>query len=135
MTYKQFILLLCLYACLVGGGPAAEKFLALPREAKPNRNDLFGQRSKLFLATYVTTNGLLIGCGIVGFVGMFFRWNLAPWLFALGIACKNLVGPYFNWTVRSSWEQMCDNLELLLDGAILTLVFFGPARHLFFVAE
>jgi len=135
MTYQQLILILCGYALVVAGGFLVGKIVPLPdhvERAKPNRKEILAQKSKLYLGVFTITSCLVVGAGIVGFIGLFFRWHLAPWIFAGSLAGKILLFPSVFWKVRSGLEDMFSDLELLLDGVILTLVFFGPARPLFF---
>ena len=75
-----------------------------------------------------------IGFGAVGFIGMFFLWHVAPYLFAAAIFFKVFLSPCVTkfWEITNVWEMMCSHTEHILDGVILMLVFFGPARHLFF---
>ena len=135
MTQKQFFMVLCCYGLVVILGFVAEKFGSLPDHvisAKPNRMDILSRKSKFYLGVFTLTNVLVIGCGVTGFIGMFFLWRFAPWLFVAGIAGKVMLFRTTFWKVRSGLEDMFSEIELLLDGVILTLVFFGPARHFFF---
>ncbi|MBI3850479.1 MAG: hypothetical protein HY298_09465 [Verrucomicrobia bacterium] len=135
MTQQQFNVLLCVYALVVTLGFVVGKFVLLPDHvvsAKPNRMDILRGKSKFYLAVFTLANTLVIGCGVVGFIGMFFLWQFAPWLFAGSITGKIFLFPTTFWNVRSGLDHMVNEIELLLDGIILTLVFFGPARNLFF---
>jgi hypothetical protein len=135
MTRQQFNVLLYVYALVVTLGFVVGKFVLLPDHvvsAKPNRMDILRRKSKFYLGVFTLTNTLVIGCGAVGFIGMFFLWQFTPWLFAGSIAGKIFLFPTTFWKVRSGLDDMLSEIELLLDGVILTLVFFGLARHLFF---
>ena len=73
--------------------------------------------------------------GIVGFVGMFFFWPLAPKLFVVATVGKILIGPVFcrglSSPTRNEWQQVCSYSETLLDGVIAAATLIGSARPLF----
>jgi hypothetical protein len=135
MTQQQFIALLCVYGIVVILAFVTEKFTPLPvhvSSAKPNRAEILKRKPKAYLGLFALTAALVIGCTIIGFVGMFFFWHVAPWIFACGVAGQILLFPAVFWSVQSGLVHRLNELELLLDGVILILVFFGPARQLFF---
>lgn len=136
MTQAQFIALLCVYVIVVVLTFVADRFTQVPEHvvsAKPNRQEILGRKSKLYIGVFTIVNALVIGCGVVAVIGMFFFWHIAPWLFAGSVAARIFLFATLFWKVRSGLEDMLNEIELLLDGVILTLVFFGPARHLFFL--
>lgn len=135
MTRQHFIILLLVYGAVVFLGVMAGKVSRLPdqvQSAKPNRMEILKQRSRIYVGLFAITSILVVICGIVGFLGMFFFWRFAPWIFGLGVFVKTLFFRTVFWKVQSGLEHMFNELELLLDGVVLTLVFFGPAKQLFF---
>ncbi len=136
MTQLQWIALLCAYVVVVALGFVAGRFVVLPTEVNDAK-----LRAEKELKRKIQSNPLVIlvnllemGLGAVGFVGMFFLWHLAPYLFAAAIFCKVFLPPYpaTSWHAASGWQMMLFHVEFILDGAILVIAFFGPARHLFF---
>ena len=75
----------------------------------------------------------LIGItGIVGFIGMFRLWAPARYIFLIAVLLKVLGSPLLTpWVALTAWETVFGELEIFLDGAILTLCIFGPAKKLF----
>jgi hypothetical protein len=102
--------------------------------AKSKSEEIFKRKIKPHPIPVIIGNGFILGCGLVGFIGMFFLWYIAPFLFAVSIVGKHFSGPYLQvfWSIKNGWETLLGSLELFMDGVILTLVFFGPARPLFF---
>jgi len=134
MTATQFIALLCLYLAVVAFNFISGRLAPLPEhvvKAKPNRQEILRQRSRVYLAGCLVANVLVMACGIVGILGMFLFWRFAPWLFGGAVIGKILLFRLPFWKVSSGLESMLSELELFLDGVILTLAIFGPARHLF----
>ena len=70
-------------------------------------------------------------CLLTGWIGMFFFWRPARWLFLVSqclffvVLC--LFGPY----VMHGVEHAVDFASQLVAGAILAMAFFSPARRLF----
>lgn len=138
MTAQQFTALLCLYVAVVVLNFLASRFVSLPEhvaKVKPNREEMLRQRSKLYLAGFGAANVLVIGCGLAGVVGMFLFWRFSPWVFGGAVFGKILLFRLPFWKISTGLETMLTELELFLDGVILTLALFGPARHLFVVAK
>lgn len=134
MTAKQFIALLCLYVAVVALNLFSGRLTSLPEhvvKAKPNRQEILRQRSRLYLAGCLLANVLVVACGVVGILGMFLFWRFSPWVFGGAVIGKILLFRLPFWKVASGLESILSELELFLDGVILTLALFGPARHLF----
>ena len=87
MEYGVFVTLLLVYAGFVTVdlfGDGKEGWRTSIRESPmknytPRGKSAFG----IFLITYILAV-------LVEYVGMFFLWNLAPFLFTFGLVCKNL---------------------------------------------
>lgn len=70
--------------------------------------------------------------GLMGFVGMFFFWSPARYIYLIAVVYKILLMlPIVSWQVHTNWEECFGETELFLDGVILTLCFLGPAKYLF----
>ena len=135
MTHQQFIAVLCVYALAVVFGFVAAKHERLPKDVpddKVYKEAILRQKSKLYIAVYGITAALILSCLAVGFVGMLFLWPVAPWLFALSVAGDILFYPRLGWRFKSELESKLSELQMVMAGVIVTLVFFGPARYLFF---
>lgn len=91
---------------------------------------------KVNAAFFILVNLAVWSCALVGFVGMFFLWHVAPYFFAAAVFCKVFMLPFVEraWYVSNRWAMPFSHLECMLDEVILMLVFFGPARHLFFIS-
>jgi hypothetical protein len=134
MNATQFIALLCLYLAVVAFNFLSGRFARPPEhlaKAKPNRQEILRQRSKVYLAAFSLANVLVMACGVFGLLGMFLFWRFSPWVFGGAVIGKILLFRLPFWRVSSGLESMLSELELFLDGVILTLALFGPARHLF----
>jgi len=74
----------------------------------------------------------LLGAALVGIFGMFFFWAPARYVYLVGVLLKILLSPILAvWSVDTGWETLFVELELFLDGVILTLCILGPAKDLF----
>lgn len=75
---------------------------------------------------------LSLGAGLIGIIGMFCLWRPGRYFFLLGVAMKIFSFPLFlSWGAATGWSIFFTDIELLLDGTILTLAMFGPAKYLF----
>lgn len=126
MPYGAFVTLLLIYAGFVivdlfGDGREGWRISARERPTKS-----FNRVGKALFAIYGI--GFVLAA-LVGYVGMFFLWDLAPFLFAIGLICKNI---YFSPPSPSSaFRNGIVNLETFYEGFLVALLFFGPARELF----
>ncbi len=73
----------------------------------------------------------LLGAGLVGFIGMFCLWSPARYIYLIAIFFKITSTPLTLWMVHTGWEELFGEVEIFLDGVILTLCLFGAAKHLF----
>lgn len=74
----------------------------------------------------------VLGSCLVGLIGMFIFWSLSRYIYLVAVFLKILASPLMaSWMVETGWESLFEELELFLDGAILTLCLLGPAKHLF----
>jgi hypothetical protein len=76
--------------------------------------------------------GVFAWAGVAGLIGMFFLWRPGCFLFLAGV-CARVLFPLtlVSWQTKSMWVGLFGELQLLLDGLIIALVFFGPAKALF----
>ena len=75
---------------------------------------------------------IMAGAGLMGIIGMFCLWSPGRYIFLLGVAMRTLGFPlFFSWTVTTGWGVLFSEITVILDGTILTLSLFGPAKHLF----
>ena len=78
----------------------------------------------------------VLGAGLVGFIGMFCLWAPARFIYLVAVLLKILASPVLApWMVDTGWESLFGELELFLDGMILTLCLVGPAKELFMKKE
>jgi hypothetical protein len=116
---------------------ALTRFTSLP-ENRPRKNEhaefLASKTIPKWYALlcFVVTSFTLLG-GIVGFVGLFILWKRAPVIYCSALFGKIFLKPLFNPVVVSQncWEELSATVEYVLDGFIMALIFFGPAKHLF----
>ena len=86
---------------------------------------------------YLSSGGLIyllisIGAGFVGIIGMFCFWRPGRYIFLLSVVMNLFLYPLFlSWRAETGWHFFFSGIELTLEGAILTLALFGPAKHLF----
>ena len=108
----------------------------LPRpDTTPTRwiPDLLRSQSRLFILSFFFVFILVSIIGIIGFIGMFVFWSPAPKLYIAATIAKTVIYPIFAHARprRSEWENACGDLEGVLDGIIIAVTLFGPARQLF----
>jgi hypothetical protein len=140
MTYLEFIAVLCFYGIIIALTAVASRFAVVPAEiseAKSKSEEMFRKKlrsSPTTMITAIVSTVVELGFGVVGFIGMFFLWHFAPYIFAAAIFYKVFLSPCFDssWFVENQWQMMLYHIEFILDGVILMLVFFGPGKHLFF---
>jgi hypothetical protein len=74
----------------------------------------------------------VLAAGLVGFIGLFCFWSPARYIYLVAILLKIICAPLLgSWMVYTGWEELFGELEIFLDGVILTLCLLGPAKHLF----
>lgn len=126
MTYGILVALLLVYAGFVIVdlfGDGREGWITSVRET-PKRN--YPRFGKAVYGIYAIT---FILAALVGYVGMFFLWDLSPVLFAFGVVCKNL--DFSLPSTTSVFRNGIVNLETFYEGFLIAILFFGPARSLF----
>jgi hypothetical protein len=88
-----------------------------------------------FLPLYLLQGAFLfsvLGAGLIAYIGMFCFWSPARYIFLAAVLLKIISPPIFvPWMIHTGWEELFGELELFLDGVILTLCFLGPAKNLF----
>ena len=68
----------------------------------------------------------------VGLIGLLCLWNPARYIFAAAVVGMIMVSPLYSlWWVHTSWELIFFETSRLLEGVIIALVYFGPAKVLF----
>ena len=113
----------------------AEKKIPLSLEVekvKLNTDEIVKKKGKIWALAFVFSFSTIVICGLAGFIGMFFLWPPAPCLFSIYVAAPILASSLLSHTVQSGIEELFGHLETFLEGVILTLIFFGPAKDLFF---
>ena len=76
---------------------------------------------------YVLT--VVLAC--VGYVGLFAFWKPSRHIFLCSVILKMLFPFSVRWTVANSYISIGNSLELVLDGIILALVYWGPVSRFF----
>lgn len=75
---------------------------------------------------------IMAGAGLIGIIGMFCLWSPSRYIFLLGVAMRILGFPFFfSWTASTGWSGLVAGITVILEGNILTLTLFGPAKDLF----
>ena len=133
MSLGHFILLLCVYGFVVILDLVASKSRQ-EHAAALNFEAILKSKPRNYLWLMVLALGLIMVSGLIGFIGLFLFWHLAPWIFAFAmigkIAFQDELSPLKS---TSALRRAVDVLEFLFEGIILVLVFVGPARRWFFV--
>jgi len=132
MSRSQFRWLLVGYLAVVVLTILSDTMSAslIPKAVKELEASLQAQSppSLLLLALMVAT----LCAGLIGFIGMFCFWPLSRRIYLIAIFLKILASPLImSWKVETGWESLFGELELFLDGVILTLCLAGPAKRLF----
>lgn len=133
MTGKQFRWILCFYCIIVAGSFVAGELSGsmVPETVRDLEATLAVRAMPSFLRGAVIV--IVFGGGLTGLIGMFSYWGPSRYIFFVAVAAKVLLAPWFlpPWTADTVWSGMFGELELFLDGAILVLCLFGPAKGLF----
>lgn len=133
MTYFQFALILSLYAGVVGlefvfGALSPHRFSYHDDPCKR----YLETKSRLFVGGYVFATMILMASYLVGFVGLYFLWLWAPYLFLLGA-----IGKFLDSCLipvrrkRGRLEEVAGRLEAPFEGFLIAILFMGPASSLF----
>jgi len=128
MTHMQFAILLGVYLVLILIIPKTSSF----SKQKDHATKYLATKSKQFLVTYTIINLIMLLIFIAGIIGMFFLWWASPILFFAGIAAKNLDSLVIPPRSHSGLNIFISEIENIFEGALFVVVFFGPARHLFY---
>lgn len=130
-AYFRLVLALYLLVVIAGAMIADMTEVLVPASVLDTQREamLYHLHSTPAAATAVW---LVMTAEVVGLIGLFFCWNLARVIFAAAILGKTLLSPLMApWLVSTGWARASSELELLMDGAIAVLVWWGPAKHLF----
>ena len=68
---------------------------------------------------------------ISSLLGMLFFWSKSRYLFALAATMKILLAFSSKWNVSSCFDSALGGLEMIFEGIIISLVFWGSAKPLF----
>lgn len=140
MSKSQFRFILTIY-CLVVGCLITADMLSrgqIPDWIKAsefvnltNQHSLGIHTNARFALIFVS--GVFAWAGIAGLVCMFFLARFGCFLFLGGASARLLMPPLIinGWQAMPVWVSLFGNLQFLLDGLIIALVFFGTARDLF----
>jgi len=130
MTKKQFRWILCIYCAIVAGSFIVE--LLTESMVPENIPRLASGWLLSFPLVAMVICVLMLAAGLAGIIGMFCCWGPSRYIFLATVIGKVFLPPlYILWTVYTGWQEMFNGLEAIFDGAILTLCFWGPAKHLF----
>ena len=129
MSYSFFVGLLAAYALVVAVNFALAKASHLPEEVARLKSvsNATAVKNLRFPAVAIMLLVLVLGLGLTGFAGLVLGWPVAPWLFAAGVAGKIAALPLRPWYAESGWKRTFSDLELLLDGVIITCAFIRLA--------
>jgi hypothetical protein len=138
MTHLQLICLLLVYLFVVALHATLSKLTPLYGN-EPRKDYLKEYLSSHRIPKWYNLLVCIVGSsvalgGVVGMAGLFLLWRQAPVIY-----CSALLGKVFLSPVlipipnrNNCWEDLCSGLELMLDGFLMALIFFGPAKHLFY---
>jgi len=70
---------------------------------------------------------------LISFIGLYFFWRPARVLYCMSIAIGILIGldPHYGPEVLPQLEGLLDNINSILSGVILCLIFTPPIKQLF----
>ena len=133
MTYSQFALILTAFTGVVG---LELLFGSLSPHRFSYRDDPFTRyletKSRFFVGAYGFISVVFAVFYLVGFVGLYFLWSWAPYLFLSGAIAKFVT---FCWNPiqreKWIWERIVCRLEAPFEGFLIAILFMGPARGLF----
>ncbi len=130
MTKKQFRWILCVYCAIVAASFIVEYLTESMVPENIPKMEPGWMISFPLIAIIICV--VMLTVGLVGLIGMFCCWGPSRYLFLTAVMSSIFLLPLFAlWTVHTGWYEMLGQLELILDGVILTLCLFGPAKHLF----
>jgi hypothetical protein len=134
ITKNQFRCLLVIYVIVAVVPILAEDRMAstIPDVVKDLEPPGF-QPSKSLLLNILTGLFLIsvLCAALVGFIGMFCLWSPARYIYLIAVFFKITYSPLTLWMVHTGWRELFGEMEIFLDGVILTLCLLGSAKHLF----
>jgi hypothetical protein len=68
---------------------------------------------------------------LAGVLGMLLFWSPSRYVFLGAMGALAVYSFSVPWHAQTSWQSLFVKLIWMLGGVVLTLVFFGPAQHLF----
>ena len=134
-TKRQFRLLLFAYAALIVAGI----FVALPQRTSLTQTDVAVAKSSyglqglsdhqfaVFMVCFISAVFL---AWLIGLVSLFLLWRPGVYIFLAGV-CGLLIVEYFRHLTPTGGWLFYGAVEVLLEFAIVALVLFGRAKHLF----
>ena len=128
MTHLQFTILLGAYLALFLINIAVTGL----SKQKDHATKYLTTKSKLFIFAYTIVYMIIALAFILGFAGMFFLWTFSPLLFFSGMVGMFLDPLLIPQSSRSGLTIFLAGLEHFFVGALFVLIFFGPAKHLFY---
>jgi len=128
MQRKHFIFILIAYIVVIIGGGVS---VSLTRFLIPSAVVEIEEMDEPSLSVLIIGPIIILGA-VVGLIGMLCFWRPAIYIFTAAVIAKIILSPILGtWKAVASWETVFGELEILLDGIIITLIFFGPAKNLF----
>ena len=133
MSHAHFTLILTAYVTLVLLDYFAGSLPIHPDRIRIDAvKEYLSKKSKAFIIGYSVVSSAFLLTFIVGLIGLYFLWPLAPYLFTAGFLGKladSIIIPIRN--EKNQFERFLEELQFLFEGFLLAILFFGPARHLF----
>ena len=139
MSYSGLLELLFCYAVVVLINAVAASFMDIPKNGLSAEQEMDKAiKSKLTsigAIVRLSAAGVLITLlSVTGFVGMLCLWHLAPFIFCAGVIGRICLTPIVASVYTIHWvTYMSAEIISAFEGVILALIFFGPARHLFYL--
>jgi hypothetical protein len=138
MTHLQFTYLLLAYVCVLIASVLVGKFT--PLYGNQPRIDYLKQYfrttkiPKWYQILVILVGSSVMLCGAIGFVGLLLFWRPAPLIYCTAIVGRTFLGPFLIPIPnrQNCWEGMVSGIGILLDGFIIALTLFGPAKNFFY---
>lgn len=134
-TFRAFLLWYLLLLILSGWIHLAVGDKGIPQgllEIADKQSLILGDRVPLFLGVILIGLGILtILLTVVGYIGLLLFWRPSRYIFFSAIALQLLFPFSARWSVANSYVSFINSVELLFNGMILALIFWGPASRFF----
>jgi len=139
MSYFELLELLFCYTIVVVINVVAASVIDIPKKGLSADQEMDkmikSELTSIGAFMRISIGGVLVFLlSVIGFVGMLCLWHLAPFIFCAGVIGRILLTPLLASVYSMHWvTYMSAEIVSVFEGVILALIFFGPARHLFYL--